>query len=123
MQRLINARFFATIALLFVVSASTACSSNIDDDGELDKPRANENKVVLFDFKFKPSELEVRKGTKVTWTNKDKTSHGLKAENGDFDEVLGSGESFSFTFENAGTVRYLNPQDSSGLMNGKIIVK
>ncbi len=59
-------------------------------------------------FAFRPATLEVPAGTTVTWTNHDVTAHTATATGGQFDSGnLNPGRSFSFTFDQAGTVDYV----------------
>ena len=46
-------------------------------------------------------------GTTVTWTNSDSTQHTVTADDGSFDSgVLAQGQTFSHTFDTAGTIAY-----------------
>ncbi len=76
--------------------------------------------VMIKDFAFSPSTLTVKKGTTVTWTNEDSAPH--TATSGDvFDSGnLGTGQSFSYTFDEAGTFDYICTIHPS--MEGAIIV-
>ena len=76
-------------------------------------------------FKF-PANMDVAKGTKVTWTNKDTTKHTVTSgtrptKDGKFDGQLDAGGTFSFTFTEAGTYQYFCTLHSS--MNATITVK
>lgn len=63
--------------------------------------------VSIEDYKFSPANIVISKGTKVTWTNKDSSMHTATAS-GKFDSGdLDMGESYSFTFEEAGTFDYI----------------
>jgi plastocyanin len=83
-------------------------------------PAAHEA-VRIENFTFSPPALQVKAGTTVTWTNGDDIPHNVVARNGSFrSKVLDTGDSFSFTFPNAGEFVYfcgLHPH-----MVGKIIV-
>ena len=63
-------------------------------------------------FQFKPKELEVKKGTIVTWTNGDAIEHSVTAGKpgkaaSDFDSgFFTKGGSFSHTFDAAGSFTY-----------------
>jgi len=63
-------------------------------------------------FQFKPKELEVKKGTTVTWTNGDAIEHSVTAGKpgkapSDFDSgFFTKGGSFSHTFDAAGSFTY-----------------
>jgi plastocyanin len=63
--------------------------------------------ITIENFSFSPSNLEVKIGTTVTWTNNDSAAHTATADDGAFDSgTLGNGESFSFTFNDPGTFSY-----------------
>lgn len=68
------------------------------------------NKVDIKDFKFIPSKIKVKKGTTVTWTNQDAIRHDVnpveKSDAFKGSELLGKGESYSFTFNTVGTFDY-----------------
>jgi plastocyanin len=59
--------------------------------------------VVIQGFSFKPAHITVKRGTRVTWINKDMTKHTATASNGAFDSgILRPGQSYSHTFKTAG---------------------
>ena len=69
--------------------------------------------VNIVNFAFAPSPLTVKKGTRVTFTNKDSAPHTVtpndatKALLTDFgSEVLSNGQSYAYTFTKAGTYSY-----------------
>jgi plastocyanin len=66
--------------------------------------------VAIQNFSFSPTAITVKVGTKVTWTNKDSTSHTVTADSGAADAfdsgTLATGQSFSHTFSKAGTFAY-----------------
>lgn len=68
------------------------------------------NMVDIKDFKFLPRKITVKKGTTVTWTNQDSIRHDISPmeKNDAFkgSELLGKGESYSFTFNTVGTYNY-----------------
>lgn len=66
------------------------------------------NKVVVIEnFAFGPALLTVKKGAMVTWTNKDSAPHTVTSDGGTFaSNTLANGQSFSFTFNQAGTFSY-----------------
>jgi len=63
----------------------------------------------ISDFAFENKTIKIKKGTKVTWTNRDSARHNVfsKDAGGPQGELLGKGESFNFTFDTAGTFNYL----------------
>jgi plastocyanin len=68
--------------------------------------------VTIKLFQFKPTPIEVKAGTRVTWTNTDPITHTVTSgtpenRDGQFNSPLaGNGTSFSFTFTRAGTYSY-----------------
>ena len=63
--------------------------------------------VTISNFAFNPQTLNVPRGSTVTWTNKDSTSHTVTSDSGAFDGgPLSSGAVLSFTFNQAGTFSY-----------------
>ena len=62
--------------------------------------------VVIESFKFMPTDLQVKAGDTVEWTNKDSAEHTLTFENGNFDQKLPAGGKAIFTFNEKGEFRY-----------------
>jgi plastocyanin len=76
---------------------------------------------------FTPATVTVQKGQEVTITNTDTTSHRLTADqialpNFDSVDLLSQGDSYTYTFEKAGTYHYYDPADPAGF-TGTINVK
>ena len=75
-------------------------------------PLSGDVEIEIFDFAFKSSDVTIKKGTKVTWTNKDSAKHDVTPDNGDSNAFKGSNkllaknESYSFTFDIVGTYTY-----------------
>jgi plastocyanin len=71
---------------------------------------------------FSPGTLTIQHGDSVTWHDADKVTHQVVADDGSFaSPILRPGQSWSTTFDNAGTHRYhdgLAPR-----LSGKLIVK
>lgn len=68
------------------------------------------NTVEISDFAFSPATIRVKKGTTVTWTNRDDAGHDITPTSGADDfkasELLSKGESYSFTFNTVGSYGY-----------------
>ena len=64
--------------------------------------------VLIQNFSFKPAHITIKRGTKVTWINKDMTKHTATANKArSFDSgVLRPGESYSHTFKTTGKQGY-----------------
>jgi plastocyanin len=85
------------------------------------KAKAAEAQIVVDNFTFSPTPLNVTVGTTVTWVNHDDIPHSivcptLKVKSHPMD----TDESFTYTFEQAGTYDYicgLHPH-----MHGQVVV-
>ena len=63
--------------------------------------------VNIKGFAYEPAAIDVAVGTTVTWTNNDSVPHTVTQDGGGFaSPVINSGESFSHTFDKAGTFAY-----------------
>jgi len=63
--------------------------------------------VDIEDFDFEPADVAIQPGDTVMWVNRGNTPHTVTSDDGLFDsEVLNPGESFMFTFPEAGTFSY-----------------
>ena len=82
--------------------------------------------VPMINYKFDPVELTISAGTTVIWTNEDNVEHtvtsGLRDNpTGLFDEAVGPGGTFSFTFNETGTFEYFCIPHPG--MDGTVIVE
>lgn len=63
--------------------------------------------VTIKGFTYTPATLTIKVGTTVKWTNNDSVTHTVISDTGLFDSgELASGDSYSFTFTQAGTFAY-----------------
>ena len=76
--------------------------------------------ISIHNFAFNPATLTVKKGTTVTWTNDDPMPHQIKSVSFNSD-ALSTGQTFSFTFNDAGSFDYSCAIHPS--MTGQIIVE
>lgn len=85
-------------------------SSSKPDNSKPSTQAVATDEVEIENFAFTPANITVKVGTKVTWINKDSTAHTVTADNTSNDapssEMLGKGQSYSFTFTKAGTYGY-----------------
>lgn len=80
------------------------------------------NAVSIENFSFNPSEITVKKGTEVTWTNNDSTTHTVTSDTNAFKSGdLAPGNTFKFTFNETGTFSYHCSIHTT--MTGKVIVQ
>lgn len=80
------------------------------------KPKGTpgENEIWLQYKLFQPSQLIVKSGTTVTFTNKDNANHSATNINGLFDSgKISSGQSYSFTFTKTGSYSFYCKYHSS----------
>ena len=65
--------------------------------------------VTIQNFAFTPASISVKKGTTVTWTNKDSAGHTVTesdSQSGPTSGTLSNGQSYHFTFNTVGTFHY-----------------
>ena len=63
--------------------------------------------MIMKDMAFDPATVTIKAGESVTWTNEDSASHTVVGDNGEFEsDSLSKGDTFSFTFDAAGTYAY-----------------
>ncbi len=87
--------------------ASTTASGEVD--------------ISISNYAFAPDNLTVAVGTTVKWTNQDDVIHTVEAADGSWgSRDLNQGDSFSYTFTQAGTFSYRCTQHP--LMKGTIVV-
>jgi plastocyanin len=78
--------------------------------------------IVIKSFAFHPPKLTVAKGTKVTVTNDDGTTHTLSARDGSFDTGdLGAGRRATITLDRTGTFSYFCKIHN--YMTGTVVVR
>lgn len=78
--------------------------------------------VNIANFAFTPATVTIKKGGKITWTNNDSVAHTATGRNNEFDSgTLNNGQSFTQTFNNAGTFNYYCTLHPS--MTGTIVVE
>jgi plastocyanin len=81
------------------------------------------NTISITDGMFVPETARVSPGTTVKWVNNGQKNHTVTATDGSWDSGnIPPGQSFTRTFQNAGTFSYkcsLDPQK----MEGKVIVE
>jgi plastocyanin len=110
MRRILLA-VFAVLALALGVAA---CGGGDDNGGGSTSTSSSASSggggvaIKMENIQFAPKETTVKVGDKVTWTNDDTTDHNVTADSGaDFkSEDFGSGGTFEFTADKAGTIKY-----------------
>ena len=98
-----------------------ACGTDGDDSGQAethDGSGAIVASVAVKDDVFEPEEIRVVAGQQVTWTWEGKNPHNVRSD--DFASKIQTDGSFSFTFEDPGTLDYNCTVHPS--MTGSIVV-
>lgn len=102
------------IAMLLLAGSPSVMANN--------QPSAANAEVKIDNFSFGPETLTVAVGTTVTWTNRDDIPHTVVSTEGMFkSKVRDTDETFSYTFDKAGTYPYycsIHPK-----MTGKVVVQ
>jgi plastocyanin len=87
------------------------------------RARAAETMVDISGFAFQPGTVTIKVGDTVTWTNSDTTAHTATSTDDPalFDGEMAPGESFSFTFTEAGSFDYFC--EIHPTMEGTVVVQ
>lgn len=115
--------------------ASEESSDNPDPNGytqganigdTVDATGQSEVSVSIDDLVFETTFLKIKKGTKVTWVNNGSLSHDVTSSSsspkgGLGSDLLGSGATYEFTFDEAGVYEYFCTPHSTQ-MKGVITV-
>jgi plastocyanin len=103
MKRLSGLVVLSILALLiFVPSAGAQQNQDM-----MVQPTPKMWSVAIEDFYFEPADAAIQPGDTIMWVNEGSTPHTVTSDDGQFDsEVLNPGESFMFTFPEAGTITY-----------------
>ncbi len=112
---------FIWLLPLFVVLILAGCGKNNATPTATNSPTVPaQNTINIQNFSFTPATLTIKAGTTVNWVNNDSATHQIQSA--DFNsEALAKGQTFSYTFDQAGTYDYscvIHPS-----MTGKIIVQ
>ncbi|HEY5549946.1 MAG TPA: cupredoxin domain-containing protein [Candidatus Saccharimonadales bacterium] len=88
---------------------SSSTTQNSQNTSSNNQSAASTDKVSISNFAFSPTDITVKKGTKVTWTNNDSVAHTIEAESdsGPQSQNLGNNDTFSFTFNQVGSFNYI----------------
>lgn len=92
-------------------NTNTRPAANQTDQSDQAKTQSTAtNEVEIEDMAFKPSNITVKKGTTVTWTNKDALAHTVTQDDsggpGLDSKLLAKGEPYQATFNQTGTFHY-----------------
>jgi plastocyanin len=98
----------ASIFFLATKTDDHAHTSNESNSSSNSNGVVSTNTVSIENSSFSPANIKVKKGTQVTWTNKDSLQHNVfSSDGGPQGTLLSRGESFTFTFDKVGTFTYI----------------
>jgi plastocyanin len=123
-----NGSGYAGVAVLATTDAGTEVTvylgyglSGAEMGMPVASPAADVIEISIFDYGFDGETVEVPVGTTVRWTNDGLVIHTTTSTDGLWDSaIMGSGDTFSYTFDEAGTYDYLCSLHPS--MVGTIVV-
>lgn len=93
---------------LFLIGCSKGSSGYSNNTNNNNSGGNNtSSSVSINNMKFDASDITIKAGTTVTWTNNDSAPHTVTANDGTFDSGnMNYGAKFSYTFSKAGTYKY-----------------
>jgi amicyanin len=108
----------AVVALTVLVSGCTQSNESPNTGGN-----QAENSVNIRNFAFSPSQINIKVGDTITWTNSDTAPHTVTSDSGsELDSpTISVGQTYSHTFANTGTFDYYCTIHPS--MKGKVVVE
>lgn len=111
MKKLIS--FITIISLFSIIAAGCGTSYQAPPPTTSPSPQSpstqtgTKAQVTIQNFSFQPSELRIKSGTKVTWTNKDSAPHKVVADDNSFSgPELGIGQRYDHVFNKKGRNTY-----------------
>jgi plastocyanin len=107
--------------LLPAVAAAALVAAGCAGSGESSEPVATTEVEMVKSYRFDPKVIAIEAGDTVTWTNDDNFTHTIQLD-GQEDHEVDRGESFSTTFDTAGTYHHVCTLHSKD-MDGEVIVK
>lgn len=107
------------VLLLLMVSAAACNGGGYVTLSPSPAPSPGENEVIMQNLSYNPAEITVDAGEQVTWVNEDSTTHTVTGNGFDSGDIA-AGESYSYTFDTAGSYSYSCDYHPS--MQGTVIV-
>lgn len=105
-----------------VNSTSSSSGNESSSTGNTAAAQSGNVAVAISNFAFSPSNLIVKVGSTVTWTNDDSAAHTVVADDGSFSSGnLDKGAVYSYTFSKEGTFAYHCGKHSSMLATVTVV--
>jgi plastocyanin len=100
-------RVLFIFTLLAAVALISGCTDYLSPMESRPPGEVETTEVIMQNYRFLPQDIRVSVGDTVTWTNNDRVTHTVTADNGAFDSgEFGPGETFSYTYEQEGIFGY-----------------
>lgn len=100
--------FVLFVVCLFVAGCATQTQTQTQTQaqtgGQGEETMQGTQEILIKNFSFVPKEISVAKGTTVVWSNRDSVTHDVTSSL--FSQDINPGESFSYTFAQAGEYPY-----------------
>lgn len=98
-------------SLVIMGAGCSAAPSTQNNSGATPVPNAasaSSGQVAISNFTFQPGNITVKRGGKIVWTNRDSMAHTVTVDQaqGPASAPLNQGDSYTYTFETAGTFNY-----------------
>jgi plastocyanin len=116
--------FGGSVLLSGALSSCSLFQGLYGDKPNENPPPVETETVEIIEFSFRPAVIRIKKGTEVTWVQKDDTIHTVTSITpaGAFDSgELSQNQRFTFTFSELGSYDYYCVPHS--FMRGKVIVE
>lgn len=105
--RWVITRVLAAVGILALTMMFAACGGTSSQTTTTSAAGATGTQVVMKNIAFDPATVTIKVGDTVTWTNEDSVTHTVVGDNNEFQSGdLAQGDTFSFTFDQAGTYPY-----------------
>jgi plastocyanin len=88
---------------------NTTPNPNPSSSSNSNSTPTNASSITINNFAFSPADITIKKGTNVTWTNKDSVAHTVQetdGKNGPKSGSLSQNDTYSFTYNETGTFKY-----------------
>ena len=96
-----------TVVLVSLIAGVLFLACSKSNNSNSNTTTTNNNSVGISNFNYTPNSLTITKGTTVVWTNNDSAPHTVTADDNSFTSgTLNKGDTYSHTFNAAGTVNY-----------------
>ena len=98
---------FFVVALLAGVAFVSGCTDYQTPGEKQPRGEVETTEVMMQNYRFLPQDIRVSAGDIVTWTNEDRVTHNVVADNDEFDSGdIAPGGTFNYTFEETGVINY-----------------